>query len=210
MVDGAVTVFEPDGTPVLAMGLIFGGVVIDVAPDASAMNFALAAPGARPPESPDSQSFRTLAEATVNPEDSGHCFGFGTVPPVAQPEIVAVTRLPNGQILAQSLEPAVLMDVGLNVVADRGHTLFHRDAGRGIACASCHPEAGDDGHTRLFEGQGLRRTQPLAGGLKGTAPFHWGGELSSFDHLMDEVMVRRMGGKLESSEDAAGRRRGGP
>lgn len=77
---------------------------------------------------------------------------------------------------------------------DTGHQLFHQDAGSGIACASCHPEGGDDGQTWLFEDVGLRRTQNLRGGLKHRAPFHWEGDLPTFGALVEEVMVKRMGG----------------
>jgi mono/diheme cytochrome c family protein len=31
-------------------------------------------------------------------------------------------------------------------------------------------------------------------GLRGTEPFHWDGDMTSFDHLMTEVFVGRMGG----------------
>jgi mono/diheme cytochrome c family protein len=46
--------------------------------------------------------------------------------------------------------------------------------------------------------EGARRTPSLRGGLKGTAPFHWGGELSNMDTLMSEVMAHRMGGLNQS------------
>jgi mono/diheme cytochrome c family protein len=39
---------------------------------------------------------------------------------------------------------------------------------------------------------GRRRTQSLAGGLLGTEPFHWSGDLGNFSDLMDEVFVNRM------------------
>lgn len=123
-----------------------------------------------------------------------------------QPTAVAFT--PQGQILAFARQPAMLtlflpddMSVALARVAlstvdvsDTGYDLFHADAGRGIACASCHPEAGDDGHVWNFVGFGPRRSQHLRGGLLGTEPFHWEGDMTQFSDLMSEVMVRRMGG----------------
>lgn len=84
----------------------------------------------------------------------------------------------------------ILLDEG---VQDTGHQLFHGNAGRGIACASCHPEGGDDGHTWLFQGFGLRRTQNLRGGIIGSEPFHWEGDLPDMEALVAEVMVKRMG-----------------
>lgn len=86
---------------------------------------------------------------------------------------------------------------------DTGHELFHRDAGTGIACASCHPEGTTDGHVWKFQGLGLRRTQNLAIPLKETAPFHWEGELPSVASLMDEVFVERMGGVFQSEQRLA-------
>ena len=87
---------------------------------------------------------------------------------------------------------------------DTGHDLFHKDAGAGLACASCHPEGRDDGHTWLFADLGLRRTQTLGGGLKGTEPFHWEGDMPDFGTLTREVMGERMRGpKLDQAYSGA-------
>jgi hypothetical protein len=77
---------------------------------------------------------------------------------------------------------------------DTGHDLFHSNVGAGVACASCHGEALDDGHTWTFQDIGPRRTQNMRGGLRGTEPFHWDGDMATFKHLVDEVMTGRMGG----------------
>ena len=77
---------------------------------------------------------------------------------------------------------------------DTGHELFHADVGTGLACASCHGEALDDGHVWNFKDVGPRRTQNMRGGLSKTLPLHWEGDLATFDKLVDEVMTRRMGG----------------
>jgi mono/diheme cytochrome c family protein len=77
---------------------------------------------------------------------------------------------------------------------DSGHELFHGDVGTGLACASCHGEALDDGHVWNFRDFGPRRTQNMRGGLLSTLPLHWEGDLPSFQNLVDEVMTRRMGG----------------
>jgi mono/diheme cytochrome c family protein len=79
-------------------------------------------------------------------------------------------------------------------VRDTGHELFHTDVGTGLACASCHGEALDDGHVWNFKDVGPRRTQNMRGGLSKTLPLHWEGDLATFDNLVDEVMTRRMGG----------------
>jgi mono/diheme cytochrome c family protein len=126
--------------------------------------------------------------------------------------ITAVVFAANGRLLAQTREPAQLLVVqdvleGTPVVvalpgesrADTGHDLFHRDAGGGIACASCHPEGGEDGRTWRFTDTGERRTQALHVGLRDTAPFHWAGDLPGVGDLMDEVFVGRMGGVREDA-----------
>ena len=76
---------------------------------------------------------------------------------------------------------------------DSGHTLFHLAAGSGIACASCHAEATDDAHVWTFESIGPRRTQSIRGGILGTEPFHWNGDMRDFHMLVNEVFVERMG-----------------
>ena len=89
-------------------------------------------------------------------------------------------------------------DLGGESARDSGHDIFHRDAGGGIACASCHAEGGEDGHVWNFTRLGARRTQALHIGLEGTAPFHWGGDESDLDKLMTDVFVGRMGGVHQS------------
>lgn len=130
---------------------------------------------------------------------------------VSEP-VTAVAFTPTGQLLAQTREPAQLVvlqqlpfgeqstiQLPGESRADTGHDLFHRDAGGGIACASCHPEGAEDGHTWKFAGAGDRRTQPLHIGLRDTAPFHWQGDLPNVGSLMNEVFVGRMGGVRESA-----------
>jgi hypothetical protein len=126
--------------------------------------------------------------------------------------VTAVAFAPDGRLLAQTREPAELLvikdvpfgspvAVSLSSASrlDTGHELFHRDSGGGIACASCHPEGGEDGQTWRFAGTGERRTQALHIGLRDTAPFHWAGDLESVGELMGEVFVGRMGGVRQSS-----------
>jgi len=104
-----------------------------------------------------------------------------------------------GKYIVQSREPATLsFEDGTSVTlsdeshADSGHQMFHMNSGIGIACASCHPEGGDDGHIWHFP-EGLRRTMPLEGGVLERAPFHWDGTLGDMGKLVSAVMVTRMG-----------------
>jgi hypothetical protein len=113
-------------------------------------------------------------------------------------EPIAVAFDSNQRWVVQSREPAQLrFEDGSTVPLasdsrfDTGFAIFHMNTGGGIACVSCHPEAGEDGHTWQFS-IGPRRSQTLEGGASGRAPFHWSGDLANFDSLVDEVMMRRM------------------
>jgi hypothetical protein len=128
-------------------------------------------------------------------------------------QVVALAFRGSGTLIAQSREPAALfiyqglagvpltIPLAMSSVLDTGHQIFHTDPGGGIACASCHPEGGDDGHTWDFQMSGPRRTLNLRGTLEGTAPYHWGGESKDMPSLIDDVFVGRMHGRQLSSED---------
>lgn len=120
---------------------------------------------------------------------------------VSAGEPVAVAYTPSGQVVVQSREPATLEVLGGSVIelskesrADTGVALFHMNSGFGVACASCHPEGGEDGRVWNFTESGPRRTQSFAGGLGSTAPFHWSGDVEDMSTLVHEVFVSRMGG----------------
>lgn len=113
-------------------------------------------------------------------------------------EPVAVAFDADGRWVVQSREPAQLqleqggtISLAADSRFDTGLAMFHLNTGGGIACTSCHPEAGEDGHTWNFT-VGPRRSQSLAGGASARAPFHWSGDLANFDELFEEVMLRRM------------------
>jgi len=129
------------------------------------------------------------------------CFGGaggGTSTTLVPGEPVAVAFDADGHWVTQSREPAQLQLEQGDVIAlagdsrfDTGFAMFHMNTGGGIACTSCHPEAGEDGHTWNFS-VGPRRSQSLEGGASARAPFHWTGDLATFDSLVDEVMLKRM------------------
>ena len=129
---------------------------------------------------------------------------FNSVKISGQPVAVAFTAA--GEYIVQSREPATLeFEDGTSVRlsdeshADTGHLMFHMNSSIGIACASCHPEGGDDGHVWRFP-EGLRRTMPLEGGVLERAPFHWDGTLSDMSSLVNTVMVTRMALPQKPSE----------
>jgi hypothetical protein len=116
----------------------------------------------------------------------------------------------KNRVIVQTREPANIEIRGGGVtrtirlspvsVEDTGHTIFHLSAAvtGGVACASCHPEGGDDGRAWVFAGLGRRRTQTLRGGIMQTAPFHWAGDETDMNALMNDVFARRMQGGILS------------
>ena len=115
-------------------------------------------------------------------------------------KVVSASFTPSDRLVVQMRDPAGIafgddiVTVPGRAVADTGHQLFHMDPGVGIACASCHPEGGEDGRVWRFEHVGPRRTPALRGGILATAPFHWAGDLPDFHSLVSDVFVGRMGG----------------
>ena len=75
--------------------------------------------------------------------------------------------------------------------------------GGGVACESCHHEAGSDGNVWQFT-HGPRKTPSLLGRhVKDTAPFHWDGTESDFPDFFAETVVVRMGGLGVSSQQSS-------
>lgn len=120
---------------------------------------------------------------------------------------VAVAYGDDGQLVVATQNPAsVMVVVERQVRASVTFTprtspgvewrVFHRASRSGgpLACASCHPEGGEDGHVWSIGSIGPRRTQTLRGGVLETQPLHWEGTLESFDDLMASTFVSQMGG----------------
>jgi cytochrome c peroxidase len=103
-----------------------------------------------------------------------------------EPAQLRLLNLPGGDSLALITLSSISRD-------DTGHDVFHTQAGGRIACASCHPEGGDDGHIWILDEQ-LRRTPSLRGTVAGTAPYHWPGDMADLSALVDDVYTRRMSG----------------
>ena len=124
-------------------------------------------------------------------------------------EPTAVAFDADDRVVVLTREPALYVNGGLFLslpgesLKHTGFTMFHRDSGKGLACASCHPEGTHDGRTWSFFDVGPRRTQSLVGGILSTAPFHWDGDLPTMDALMGEVFVNRMGGQQPSQAQVA-------
>jgi hypothetical protein len=88
-----------------------------------------------------------------------------------------------------------------------GRDLFHTSSDRrissdGRACASCHPNARDDGLVWSTPG-GPRQTPMLAGRLPDTAPYGWDGAGSDVSHHLDHTFARLEGEGLAPRDRAA-------
>jgi hypothetical protein len=191
-----VTVLAPDGS-IVSDQVVPGAVLpVDVAISPDGERALLASPGSA--FVPD---LRTVLDLPLHPAvGTGAIF----VPPLPGTAI-AVAFDAAGEALAQTREPAALwlvypgstenVSIPLSSVSrdDAGHDVFHTQTHDSIACASCHPEGGDDGHVWNFGGA-LRRTSSLRGTIAGTAPYHWPGDVPDFPALVNVVYTERMGG----------------
>jgi hypothetical protein len=162
------------------------------------------------------KSLHQLQGYVAGSVSSSSCVTDGGLADPAEGQAVAVAFF-DGHLVVQTREPAALHFYGddasktpTEVVlasdsfADTGHTIFHTNSGGHLACASCHPEGGDDGRVWTFDKIGPRRTQTLRGGLLATAPFHWDGDLRDLRALSDTVLSKRMvGPKLDDAQVGA-------
>ena len=226
IVESAATVVAPDGTMAVSPGLAMVTLAVDVAVSPDGQQVALAAAGNAHtplpqlvvvPLSEVEQSGAACLAASGPPPVVGPpplaMDGQAAAAPVGEPQgqVVAVAYAANGTLVAQSREPAALwladgrgaISLSDEPTGDTGHELFHVNAGGGIACASCHPEGGEDGRVWSFACLGPRRTQSVRGGLSGTEPFHWDGDMPDFSALAQAVFVGRMSGPPLTNDQSA-------
>jgi hypothetical protein len=223
VVRGSVTLRNATGAlGEVSVDLHAGGLFVDVALDAAGSFLAVAnAAGWGTPDSVMLFALPGVGASAINPDGS---LSVVCVPPLrtfgADGQVTSVVFIGPQLLAAQLREPAgiafyELQDPSLGPVVpvptvlvnldqasrnDSGHALFHATTGEGIACASCHPEAGDDGQTWTIAGIGPRRTQSLRGGLLATAPFQWSGDMPDFAAVVSEKFVKRMNGPVPDSE----------
>ncbi len=209
IVQPAVSILTPGAaTPPLAGGLGSVSLAVDVAVSPDGTKIAVAAPG-----NAETQGLPTLVEGSTaqmtQSSTMNACGPFLSNVPSSPPgQVVAVAYSQSGVLFAQTREPAALWssDAGTTISLatdsrdDTGHVIFHANAGGGLACASCHPEGGEDGRVWNFVCAGARRTQSIRGGISATAPFHWDGKEPDFSHLMDDVFTSRMAGPMLNTD----------
>ena len=190
------TVLRPDGTRVSDSLLGLATLPVDVAitPDGKYALVAAAGNALTP-------ALWTVLYVPLGAQDLAASLPVARLPGPA----IAVAFDGSGEALVQTREPATLWvvypgtaestPIPLSTLsrADTGQAVFHAQAGGLIACASCHPEGGDDGHVWILDDQ-PRRTPSLRGTIAGTAPYHWAGDEADFHALVDDVYTNRMAG----------------
>ncbi len=205
-VTSVITTFR--GSELLAANMLIPGAILAVDLAVHGQMFALATPGNNVQEVLGinfgvSESRRIPCLTARALSSSG---------PTAQSVAVAFAR--DGHVVHQRRDEAGLDMTGpaprfvrfpdAPSVRDTGHAVFHAGTPAGMACASCHPEGGDDGRVWTFVGIGPRRTPALRGATSDTAPFHWDGDMFNLSHLLGDVLGRRMSaGPLTSAQQSA-------
>ncbi len=209
IVETHVSVFAVDGASEQAQASVVpdASLAVDLAVSESGA-LALAIPGnARIPGAAQvvrahlGEAWSPELERCIRPE------GVNT----SAPGQVTAVAFAGEQLVVQLRQPAALylQDTGRLIPLsnegreDTGHEIFHSNSGGGLACASCHPEGDDDGRVWNFEAIGPRRTQTFRGGLTGTEPFHWDGDMRTIEHLMSSVFSERMSGPSLSPPQVA-------
>ena len=198
VVESVVTIFNPNGSIDTELSIDDAVLPVDAAISPDGTQLIVAAAG-----NAYSPQLGTLVSVNLQ-------MGGGSDPaallPSPQGQVTAVAFDAAGDLLAQSREPAelwvlkpgdtffsgILLDPASR--DDTGHDIFHTQAGALVACASCHPEAGDDGHVWTFDAD-ERRTASLRGTIAGTAPYHWPGDEPDMTALVNDVYEGRMSGQ---------------
>ena len=210
VVQPGLSVLTPgEPSPVVASGLARFPLAIDVALSPDRQKVALAVAGNGPAQGDTVVELPLAATLTAPPSTCGDAPMKSAFAPPGQ--VVAVSYAPEGALFAQTREPAALwradtgevIHLSSEVRADTGHFLFHANTGGGLACASCHPEGGEDGRIWNFICVGPRRTQTLRGGIGPTAPFHWDGSEVDMARLLEDVFTNRMVGPLLNDDAKA-------
>lgn len=200
----AVTWFPPAGDVLESTGPMgFAPLALDVVPVPTESGVRTVVAVGASEEGGQAGLWSTL-EVSAPPGDPCASLAF---PTAGAPPAVAVAAW-EGRLVTQhrdptriAIEDGPVFEMASGLVDNRGHALFHAGTPSFVACASCHPEGGEDGHTWDFTGIGLRRTQTLTGGLLETAPFHWSGDQPDMGAIMVGSFEGRMLGAHPSSAD---------
>jgi len=213
-VESAITIFTPGSAPIAAVPRAHGALPVDIASD-DLGNLAIVLAGTNSVQVVPAAGVGGFDDNTCgeNPGETGPIHGRLVDDRLGAPTSVGFR--PNGDLVIFYPElPAVVVHSRATLLPggitndpprasialpgpfgyDSGRGLFHAQTGAGLACASCHPEAREDGLVWNFAELGPRRTQSLAGNILARAPYHWGGDMADLDMLMSDVFAMRMAG----------------
>ena len=197
-VEDAITVVAPGAAPFAVQPMVTGALPVDIAVSADGNHIAMITAG--------SHTVHEFAASQLSTPDDQQCGGGDDGQGDSDDQLGAPTSIqytPNGLLVFYPESPAVVMHTATGnttiklpgqIGYDSGRALFHTQTSVGLACASCHPEARDDGLVWEFENEGLRRTQSIAGNILDRAPYHWSGDMADLPTLMDNVFAVRMAG----------------
>jgi len=199
VVHAAATFLGPDGAPQHVAPALSGGVVpVDVAvSDGGQVAVAFAGePGGDfsfGPQVIRSQVRSATAEGGCLGDEGGRAYpGQAVALAYSDETLVVQLRAPSRLVVGEAV-----VELGGESARDSGHEVFHLDTGGGIACASCHPGGGDDGHVWEFAAVSPVRTQPLEG-MVDLAPYHRRGDVASFEDLMSGLADQMAGPRLDA------------
>jgi len=214
-VESALTVVDARNRPFAVTPLIAGALPVDVAIHPGGEIIAVATAG-------DHGVTQIGAFHLTEPDDKDcgagtgfSCNGCILSEGVDDSQLGAPTSVayrPNGNLLVFYPErPALVIhgvtkrvvDLGGEAGYDRARNLFHAQTTLQLACASCHPEAREDGQVWSFAEFGPRRTLPLGGGILHRAPYHWSGDMANLGTLLDQVLTTRMAGPFVDATTAS-------
>jgi hypothetical protein len=210
IVESAITIINPLGQAIAIEPFVQGALPVDVAVDKAGLRVAFVSAGRKtvsvmstlamgrhdddPCGDSDQSLVRVLDDQLGAPTSIAYRSNSELV--VFYPEYPALVV----HAVDDTSSPRTITLPG-DIGYDAGRALFHTQTGASIACASCHPEARDDGQVWEFDTIGSRRTQSLAGGILSRGPYHWSGDMTNLQVLMQDVFGQRMsGGALSNSQ----------
>ncbi|HEY5924026.1 MAG TPA: hypothetical protein VIV11_20240 [Kofleriaceae bacterium] len=217
IVESAITIVDAAGTPTAVAPFVQGSLPVDVAVDDQGSRLAFVSAGRK--------TVHVVPMSALSQPDDDQCGDTDQrIVRLIDDQLGAPTSVAfrkNGELVVFYPEyPALVVHAALDVADssvaprtialpgevgyDSGRALFHTQTQAGITCASCHPEAREDGQTWSFDPIGDRRTQSVAGGILSRGPYHWSADMADLTQLMTDVFGNRMfGGALTKSQLAS-------
>lgn len=200
-VESAITLIEPGLPPAAVSPFASGALPVDLAASPNGALIAVATAGNNKVQvtSTSVLSSRDKDMCHPHPDDDDGDDDLGAPTSVAfTPGNDLVIFYPEVPALVvrgvSSGKPSETIVLPGELGYDSGRQLFHHQTAIGLSCASCHPEARDDGRVWTFDTIGQRRTQNLAGNIMQRGPYHWVGDMKDLGVLMDDVFANRMAG----------------